>query len=221
MEKRGNTKSKRLLIIGVALVLLFTVWTVLVKTVDVQAIGPNGTSVGFATLNGYVHKLTGVNMALYTITDWLSIIPLLFIFAFAVLGVVQLVKRKSIFKVDNSILILGGFYVVVMAVFVFFEVFVVNFRPVIIDGVLEASYPSSTTLLVMCVMPTAVMQLKSRIKNEVFSKIVVILLDIFTVFMVVARLISGVHWFTDIIGGAIFSTGLVMIYYSLTKLCAK
>ena len=221
MEKRERTKNQKILIIGIFMLVLFVVWTVLVKIVDVEPIGANGSSVGFATLNGFVHKLFGVHMALYVITDWLSIIPLLFIFAFAVLGVVQLVKRKSIFKVDNSILILGGFYAVVMAVFVLFEFLAVNYRPVLINGVLEASYPSSTTLLVMCVLPTAVMQLKSRIKNEVFSKIVVILLDIFTAFMVVARLISGVHWFTDIIGGAIFSTGLVMIYYSLTKLCAK
>lgn len=216
MEKRGNTKSKRLLIIGVALVLLFAVWTVLVKTVDVQAIGPNGTSVGFATLNGYVHKLTGVNMALYTITDWLSIIPLVFILGLATLGGVQLFSRKSFIKVDFSILILGGFYVVVMAVFVLFEFLAVNYRPVLINGVLEASYPSSTTLLVMCVMPTAVMQLQDRIKLKKLRTIVVVLLNIYTVLMVIARLISGVHWFSDIVGGAVLSTGLVMIYYSLT-----
>ena len=203
------------------MLVLFVVWTVLVKMVDVEPIGPNGSSVGFATLNGFVHELLGVHMALYDITDWLSIIPLLFIFAFAVLGVVQLVKRKSIFKVDNSILILGGFYAVVMAVFVMFEFLAVNYRPVLINGVLEASYPSSTTLLVMCVLPTTVMQLKSRIKNQMCGNAVAVFLYIFTVFMVTARLISGVHWFTDIIGGAVFSAGLVMIYYSLTKLCAK
>ena len=121
MEKRERTKNQKNLIFGIFMLVLFVVWTVLVKMVDVEPIGPNGSSVGFATLNGFVHELLGVHMALYDITDWLSIIPLLFIFAFAVLGVVQLVKRKSIFKVDNSILILGGFYAVVMAVFVLFE----------------------------------------------------------------------------------------------------
>ena len=221
MEKRERTKNQKNLIFGIFMLVLFVVWTVLVKMVDVEPIGPNGSSVGFATLNGFVHELLGVHMALYDITDWLSIIPLLFIFAFAVLGVVQLVKRKSIFKVDNSILILGGFYAVVMAVFVMFEFLAVNYRPVLINGVLEASYPSSTTLLVMCVLPTTVMQLKSRIKNQMCGNAVAVFLYIFTVFMVTARLISGVHWFTDIIGGAVFSAGLVMIYYSLTKLCAK
>ena len=221
MEKRERTKNQKNLIFGIFMLVLFVVWTVLVKMVDVEPIGPNGSSVGFATLNGFVHELLGVHMALYDITDWLSIIPLLFIFAFAVLGVVQLVKRKSIFKVDNSILILGGFYAVVMAVFVLFEFLAVNYRPVLINGVLEASYPSSTTLLVMCVLPTAAMQLKSRIKNQMCGNAVAVFLYIFTVFMITARLISGVHWFTDIIGGAVFSAGLVMIYYSLTKLCAK
>lgn len=221
MEKRERTKNQRILIFGIFLLVLFVVWTVLVKIIDVEPIGPNGSSVGFATLNRFVHELLGVHMALYDITDWLSIIPLLFIFAFAVLGVVQLVKRKSIFKVDNSILILGGFYAVVMAVFVLFEFLAVNYRPVLINGVLEASYPSSTTLLVMCVLPTAAMQLKSRIKNQMCGNAVAVFLYIFTVFMVVSRLISGVHWFSDIVGGAVFSAGLVMIYYSLTKLCAK
>ena len=145
---------KKMFFMGAGFLGAFVLWTVLVSYVDVRAIGQNASSVGFATLNGYVHNLTGVNMFLYTITDWLGLVPIGVAFGFAVLGLVQWVGRKSLFKVDRSILALGGFYIIVLAMYIFFEIVVINYRPVLIDGYLEASYPSSTTMLVMCVMPT-------------------------------------------------------------------
>jgi len=196
----------------------FVLWTVLVSYVDVRAIGQNASSVGFATLNGYVHNLTGVNMLLYTITDWLGLVPIGVAFGFAVLGLVQWVGRKSLFKVDRSILALGGFYIIVLAMYIFFEIVVINYRPVLIYGYLEASYPSSTTMLVMCVMPTAMMQLHARIKSDVFRRCVLISIAAFTAFMVIGRLASGVHWITDIIGGALVSAGLVITYASVSDI---
>ena len=190
----------------------FVLWTAAVRTVDVKAIGPQGSMVGFAAVNRYVHSLTGVHMSLYTLTDWLSLIPLGFVMGFALLGLGQWIKRKRLLKVDRSILILGGFYLVVMAAFLFFEKFVVNYRPVLIDGQLEASYPSSTTMLVMCVMPTAMMQLNARLRNQALRRCVTFLMAAFMVFMVIGRLVSGVHWLTDIVGGALLSAGLVMMY---------
>jgi undecaprenyl-diphosphatase len=207
-------KNIRIIFAGAALLALFIVWTVLVKCVDVQAIGPNGSAVGFAALNGFVHKLTGANMVLYNITDWLGIVPICFAAAFGVLGFTQLIKRKRLLSVDASILVLGVFYIVVIAIFVFFEVCVVNYRPVLIEGVMEASYPSSTTLLVTCVMPTAAMQLKERITGLKAQRACSYIIYAFSVFMVLARLISGVHWFTDIAGGALLCAALVMLYRS-------
>ena len=208
MEK----KNKKRLVLGVSLVVAFVLWTILVCFVDVRAIGPEGSSVGFAALNGFVHELTGVNWFLYTITDWLGIVPIAVALGFAILGLVQLIKRKSLWKVDHRILALGVFYIVVMAAYIFFEVVVINYRPTLIDGYLEASYPSSTTMLVMCVMPTAAMQLNVRIKNTVLRRCAVITIVAFTAFMVMGRLVSGVHWITDIIGGALLSAGLVTMY---------
>ena len=193
----------------------FVLWTAVVSLVDVQAIGPRGSSVGLAALNGFFHNLTGVHLSLYLITDWLSLVPLGIVLGFGALGLVQWVKRKSIWKVDRSILVLGGFYLVVLTAFVFFEVYAVNYRPILIEGVLEASYPSSTTMLVMTVMPTAALQLKSRIQNPALRKSVVAAIIVFTVFMVMGRLVSGVHWVSDIIGGGLLSAGLVMLYDSL------
>ena len=193
----------------------FVLWTAVVSLVDVQAIGPRGSSVGLAALNGFFHNLTGVHLSLYLLTDWLSLVPLGIVLGFGALGLVQWVKRKSIWKVDRSILVLGGFYLVVLTAFVFFEVYAVNYRPILIEGVLEVSYPSSTTMLVMTVMPTAALQLKSRIQNPALRKSVVAAIIVFTVFMVMGRLVSGVHWVSDIIGGGLLSAGLVMLYDSL------
>ena len=211
-------KSRILFFVGASLLATFVLWTVLIRFVDVQAIGPEGSSVGFATLNGFVHELTGVNWLLYTVTDWLGLVPIAVAFGFAILGLVQWIKRKSLFKVDRSILVLGGFYIVVMAVYILFEMVVINYRPILIDGYLEASYPSSTTMLVMCVMPTAMMQFSTRIKNDLLRRCVIFTITVFIAFMVIGRLVSGVHWITDIIGGALFSTAVVLMYYSI---CSK
>lgn len=193
----------------------FALWTALVSTVDVQAIGPNGSAVGFARLNGWIHTLTGVNMSLYVITDWLGLVPVACGFGFALLGLAQWIRRRSLGKVDFSILVLGGFYLVVLAAYLFFESVVINYRPVLIAGFLEASYPSSTTLLVLCVMPTALMQLNARIKNTMCRRWVIFAIVGFTAFMVLGRLVSGVHWFTDIAGGFLLSGGLVELYRAI------
>ena len=217
MEK----KNSRLFWVGVGLLAVFVLWTVLIRFVDVEAIGPRQSSVGFATLNGYIHNLTGVNMSLYIITDWLGLVPIGVAFGFAVLGIVQCIKRKSLLKVDRCILTLGGFYIVVMAVYILFEIVVINYRPTLIDGYLEASYPSSTTILVMCVMPTAKRQLCTRIKNDLFRRCVMLTITVFITFMVIGRLVSGVHWITDIIGGALLSSAIVLMYYSIGNIVAK
>ena len=197
---------------------VFVLWTVLICFVDVQAIGPEGSSVGFSTINGFIHELTGVNWFLYTVTDWLGLVPIGVAFGFAVLGLVQWIKRKSLLKVDRSILTLGGFYIVVMAVYILFEIVVINYRPTLINGHLEASYPSSTTMLVMCVMPTAMMQLRARIKNDLFRRCVMFAIAVFIAFMVIGRLVSGVHWISDIIGGALVSSGLVITYATVSNI---
>ena len=211
-------ENQRSFCIATCMLLAFLLWTAAIQFVDVQAIGPKESSVGFATINQFVHNLTGVHMSLYTITDWLGLVPLSFVMGFALLGLIQWIKRKHLLKVDYSILVLGGFYIVVMTVYVLFEMVAVNYRPVLIGGILEASYPSSTTMLVMCVMPTAIMQFNARIKNNVLKRCVASAIIAFIVFMVIGRLISGVHWLTDIIGGALFSTGLVLLYRVIISL---
>ena len=209
--------KKKYLYISMFSLAAFVLWTLLLCFVDVRAIAPEGSSVGFSALNGFIHEKIGVNMYLYNITDWLGLVPIGVALGFAILGLIQLIKRKSLLRVDRSILALGVFYIIVVAVYLFFEIVVINYRPVLIEGCLEASYPSSTTMLVTCVMPSAAMQAKERVKNKALRQGVIIIIIAFIAFMVVARLLSGVHWITDIIGGALFSLGVVMAYKSFLQ----
>ena len=208
---KRNTKN---LFIGITLLLSFVLWTVLVMTVDVQPIGLKGTDVGFATVNSAVHKLTGTNMLLYNITDWAGLVPIFVCFVFAGVGLCQLIKRKNLFKVDADILILGVYYILVIAAYLIFEMIPINYRPIFINGFMEVSYPSSTTLLVLSVMPTLNFQVR-RIDNKTVRSVIEILSVLFSAFMVTGRLISGVHWLSDIIGSLFISLGLFYTYKGL------
>lgn len=205
-------KKKSILFVGSLLIVLFIIWSVLVQIVDVQCIGVNGTSVGFASMNKWFHSLTGVHMDLYVITDWLGLVPLFACMVFGFVGLIQLIKRRSLFKVDYDILILGVYYVIVILAYIMFEMIPINYRPILINGVMEASYPSSTTLLVLSVMPTVLEQANRRVSETSVRMVINVFVVGFSLFMVVGRLISGVHWFSDIVGGVLLSLGLYYLY---------
>ena len=213
-------QTKRFLI-SLGFFAAFTLWTVALGFVDVQTIGPNDTAVGFATLNGFVHNLTGVCMPIYTITDWLGLVPVGIGFAFAILGLCQWISRRHILKVDFSILMLGLFYLLMLGVYLLFESVVINYRPVLIYGYLEVSYPSSTTLLTLCVMPTTLWQLRRRIHHPLFYCVVQVVCVLFMVFMVGGRLLAGVHWLTDIVGGGLLAAGIVSLYDAVCRITPR
>ncbi len=210
-----KSNAKRLFVLGVVLIIAFAVWTLLIQSVDVQPIGQNGTAVGFASFNAWFHGLTGSNMMVYIITDWLGLVPIFVCMVFAIVGLVQWIKRKNIFKVDCDILILGLYYVLVIFGYLIFEMIPINYRPILMNGFMEASYPSSTTLLVLSVMPTLVFQSGRRLKSYMARMATTVFSNSFGAFMVVGRLLSGVHWFTDIIGAVFLSFGLFYIYKSI------
>ena len=210
--KRMKQNGKKLLFLGIICIVAFLVWTLLVQIVDVQSIGQNGTNIGFATFNSWFHKLTGVHMSIYIITDWLGLIPLFVCMLFGGVGFIQLVKKRSLFKVDYDILMLGIYYIIVISSYLIFEVVPINYRPILIEGIMEVSYPSSTTLLVLSVMPTLIFQVNRRLENTIVKKVICILTIGFSIFMVIGRLVSGVHWFTDIVASVLLSMGLFSIY---------
>ena len=208
--KRNTAKG---FLTGGAILALFVLYTLSLRFIDVQPIGPNGSAVAYATVNEAVHRVFGVHMPLYVITDWAGVAAILVAFGFGLLGLVQWIKRKHILRVDSGILAMGVFYILVFAAYVFFEFCVINYRPVLIHGVLEASYPSSTTMLAMCVFPTAMIQFRRLIRKRKIRNTVNILCGLFTGFMVVGRMICGVHWFTDILGGVLLSAALTALYW--------
>ena len=203
--------KKKEIIISVVLLVLAVVYTILVKNVDLAPIGPNDSVVGFSTLNGNVHNAIGVNMMWYDITKYLGILPFISVAYFGIIGLKQLIKEKSIAKVDKRLIFLGAFYALFAVIYVFFEKVIINYRPTLIDGELEASYPSSHTLLAICLCLSTVLMSKYYIKNEKTRKIVNGLLVLLMIAIVVGRVISGVHWASDIIGGIIISLFLLSL----------
>ena len=207
-----SQKDKKRMAAGGALVLGFVLLTILIQTVDVQPVGVNGSNIGFAAVNTGFHRLTGVHMGLYTVTDWLGLVPIGVCMGFGALGLVQWVRRKRLFKVDRDILLLGAYYILVILGYLVFEMIPINYRPILINGAMEASYPSSTTLLVLSVMPTLTFQVNRRSTNKTVRHITVAFVMLFSAFTVIGRLVAGVHWLTDILGSVLLSAGLYGLY---------
>lgn len=207
-------------IITALLFVMFIGFTVAVKTVDVSAVGPDMSEIGFSTLNTRVFDALGESEAWYVVTELLGYVAILVALGFAALGAYQLFKTKSIKKVDTKILLLAGFYVAVGLVYVIFEKIEINYRPVLVDWVLEASYPSSHTMLAVCIFISAAILFNYLLKKNLrtFAKTLCVVFAVVTVF---GRLASGMHWFTDIVGGVLISAALVMLYYSFVKLFEK
>ncbi len=196
---------------------LFLLLILAVKTIDVAAIGPEGTKIGLSHVNAAVHTLFGFNPVWYKITQALGLLAIGVAAVFALIGLVQLVQRRSFWKVDRELGALGVLYAVVVVLYALFEVVIVNYRPVIMPDAahVEASFPSSHTMLICVVMGSAMM-LAARHWNgrrdgsrRATVDAVCALVMALTVF---GRLISGVHWFTDILGGVLLSAALLSLY---------
>ncbi len=204
--------ARKYFILGAIVFALFAVLTVLIKTVDVKAVGPLDSEIGLSRINTYFRDLIGENMTLYDITELLGYLAILVAGCFALYGVYQLIKGKSIKAVDSDIIVLGVFFAVVICAYVFFEIFIINYRPIITEGELEASFPSSHTMLSVSVFGAAIHQLWNRISNKTLRITAVSLCSLIIIATVVGRLLSGVHWFTDIVAGLLLSISLLLIY---------
>lgn len=218
-----ETKKKMMIGFGVSgvLFLIFGVLLGLVLKVNVQAIGPEGSVIGLATLNGYMHELIGVHIIWYHITEWFGLVAILTAFGFAVVGLVQVVKEKSLFRVEKSLIWLGGYFVLVIGIYIFFEKYVINYRPIMLSEYLEPSFPSTHTMIVLCIMGAAMIQFQRRIKNQKVRYAAHILSVLTIAVTVIGRMISGVHWFTDIIAGLLIGTAMLFLYYAVDLLICQ
>ena len=212
-------KNKNNLFVSGISGLLVMILIVLVRFVDVRPIGPEGTSIGLSRLNGFFFRISGVNILWYHITDWLGVAAILVAFLFAMAGFVQLIKRRSILKVDREILALGGLYIVVIGLYVLFEIVIVNYRPIIMpDGTHpEASFPSSHTMLVCVIMGSAIMLIGKYLKEKPLCRVLRGICAAIIGMTVIGRLIAGVHWFTDIVGGILISIFLLSLFSEVLK----
>ena len=207
-------KNKNNLFVSGISGLLVMILIVLVRFIDVRPIGPEGTSIGLSRLNSFFFRLSGVNILWYHITDWLGVAAILVAFLFAMAGFVQLIKRRSILKVDHEILALGGLYIVVIGLYVLFEIVIVNYRPIIMpDGIHpEASFPSSHTMLVCVIMGSAIMLIGKYVKEKQLCRVLRGFYSAIIGITVIGRLIAGVHWLTDIVGGVLISIFLLSLF---------
>lgn len=202
----------------IGLFIITIIYILLVKFVDVGNVGPKNTSVGFSHINKLFNDIFSYNPTIYKITEILGYLALLIVGIYGLIGVYQLIKRKSIKKVDREIILLGIFYVVVICLYVLFEKVIINYRPVILEGVLEASFPSSHTLLAICVCGSGVLVNNKIFKDFKYTNIINKIFIVLLVLIVVGRLISGVHWLSDILGGVIISITLLYTFnYFLNK----
>ena len=220
-KKMKNEIEKESILETLFLIVLSFIYIIIVRKIDVQNIGPNNTEVGLASINSYFHKLLGSNMTIYKITEILGMIALIIVGIYGIIGLKQLIKEKSLKKVDSKIISLGILYVLLGIVYVLFEKVIINYRPVLIDGELEASFPSSHTMLAICICMSSIMVNKGFIKNKKYLKITNISLVILMTLIVLGRFISGVHWFSDIIGGIIISITLLSIFNITTKVLGE
>lgn len=194
---------------------LFIIFTIIIATVDVQSIGPNDSLVGLASINGSMFTKLGTSDIWGKVTDIICVISIMTAIPFAILGIIQLIKEKRIKSVDAKILMLGIFYVVVIIVYIIFEVLIVNYRPILVDGVLEASYPSSHTMIVICFLSSTILLINKLINNKLLIIATDVVGIVLMIIAVVGRLLSGMHWFTDIIGSLLISAALTMLLYSV------
>ncbi len=197
--------------------LCFIIFTILVKVIDVQALGAQGSLIGFASLNLSVNQLLGTNHFCYLITQLFGIIAIMAAALFAVMGFVQLIKRRSLLKVDHEILMAGIVYAVVIILYVLFEKLAINYRPLVLEDGLEASYPSTHTMLILTILGTALPLAGKYISNPKAALAVKLICIIIMWLTVVCRLLSGVHWFTDIVGGVLISLCLISLFKSLVR----
>lgn len=204
--------KKKIIVVGLFLVTI--IYTILVKYVDVATIGPKMSKVGFATTNGFVRDVVGSNNFWYSVTKYLGIIPFLIVAFYGIQGLLQLIKYKKISKVDKRLFFLAGLYVILGITYIFFEKVIINYRPILMDGELEASYPSSHTMLAVTICLSSLLTCKYYVKNKSMLKSFQISTIILMFLLVGGRILAGVHWISDIIGGILVSLTLVSIYYS-------
>ncbi len=209
---KSNALKNKEWLFPVLFFIIFVLFTVACATVDVQPVGPDGTSVGFAALNGAVHDAIGISDFWYDFSQALGYASFAIIAFYGLTGLTQWIKRKNMLKVDSDILALGVFYLIVLAFYFIFSKTSINMRPVILDGELKPSYPSSHVMMAVSVYGSALLRIFRSILPKRVKTPLAIALALLMVLLIGSRLLSGVHWLTDILGGIMLSCAMIVSY---------
>jgi len=210
-----NTKRIINIILAVVFYIAFAVFTKAVMTYDLKPIGCDGSLVGFGSFNSRVFEQLGTSELWYEITQVLGYLALLICAVFALIGFVQLVKGKSLKAVDPDIICMGVLYILCIACYVVFLKVTINVRPVLENGAAESSYPSSHTMLAMCVFASLLIEIRRRITDSAKAMLESIACSFFISITVFGRLLSGMHWATDIIGAVLISFAFIFTFAAI------
>ena len=193
---------------------LFLLLILLLRTVDIQAVGPAGTSVGLASLNNGFHTGIGVHPFWSTVSNILGIIAIASAAGWALLGALPLIREKSLKKADPNLILLGILFLVTILIYLFFNLVTVNARPVLMknETVPEASFPSSHVMMILVAMLGSIKMLNHYVRNLEQRRLFQLICWFVLIFSVFARMLSGVHWFTDIIGGILIAICLFSLF---------
>lgn len=207
---KQNTITKFLA--AAVVLLLFVLFTVCLTGVDLRPVGPENSYVGFASLNDWVFKHLGTSSLWDKITDIIALAAMALAAVFGATGIWQWIKGKSLKAVDPCLIVLGIFYIMMAAFYLAFEFIVINYRPVLVDGALEASYPSSHTFVTLFIFFSALPVTNRLVKNQSRRMWINVTLVLLSIIMVVGRVLSGMHWTSDVVGAFLLALGMALLY---------
>lgn len=230
MSSRHDALPSRapLIVAGVCLA-LFAVLTASALFIDVAPIGPQGSSVGLSSINGAVFATLGSNDLADKTSDLLLVLSVLVCGAFAALGLTQLARTRSLSGVDPALIRLALAYLTLAVLYVGFEFVTLNYAPVLDEGQLKSSFPSSHTLATVAVFAMSPITLRAlganpqttnpKLCNPATPSIAGAMSAVFILAAVVLRVLSGQHWLTDVIAGVLLALCVTALYAWSVEAC--
>lgn len=212
MKKNKTSFTMSLILLAVSVI-----FTLLVAFVGKAPVGPENSEVDFAALNAALHDQFGYNTVFYGISSVLGYLTILTALINCVSFLVNLVKKKDLRMVRADLTATLGIYILLAVLYLVFEFVVINYRPVILEEGLEASFPSTHSMLAIAVMFSAAQQVRTGMKESGIRNILILLCVLTGVLTPVTRFFSGVHWFTDILGGVMYGLFLTSLFAPLRE----
>ena len=170
-------------------------------------------------MNDAIFEFFGFNQTWKTITDILLIGVLALVAVLAVCGLVQLIKRRSLKAVDAELTaMIPSLALVAVIYYVFEKVWILNYRPVLVNGLAEPSFPSTHALITTTVLGMLVFALPKYIKSRKLRVLIDVALIAVILVMAFGRVASGMHWATDALAGVIFGFDLALVYGGVLKM---